>query len=344
MNHVKDSLARRIALSAILSAALLGTIDESIARDAAGQRFSVGYRATAFSPPTTAGTTTTRALHVWYPSSERESRHDYRGQIGYAARDGAVAVGRFPLVVFSHGYLGAGDQSIFLTENLARMGYIVVAPNHADAIGSDSGAIAPAALFTQPKAWTDETFRDRQQDIVWLLDEFERADADKASPFMGRVDTARIAVVGHSLGGYTALGLAGARERWSDARVKAIVALSPYVAPYFEGSGLGNVRTPVLLQGGTLDIGITPTLGRAYDALPGAKYFLVLRGENHFAWTNLIALGKTTTDAVKRGNARWMTGYTLAFLDQHLRGVDRSRLLLAPNRALSSYRYAADGR
>ena len=40
------------------------------------------------------------------------------------------------------------------------------------------------------------------------------------------------ALVGHSLGGYTVLGVGGGWAHWKDPRVKAILALSPYAAPF----------------------------------------------------------------------------------------------------------------
>ena len=41
-----------------------------------------------------------------------------------------VATGRYPLVVFSHGYAGFRDQSTFLTAFLASWGFVVAAPDH----------------------------------------------------------------------------------------------------------------------------------------------------------------------------------------------------------------------
>jgi len=38
-----------------------------------------------------------------------------------------------PLVLFSHGLGGCALQTIFFTEELARHGYVVAAPDHADA-------------------------------------------------------------------------------------------------------------------------------------------------------------------------------------------------------------------
>ena len=47
--------------------------------------------------------------------------------------------GPVPLVIFSHGFHGNRNQSTFLTASLARAGYLVLAPNHKDAIERGGG-------------------------------------------------------------------------------------------------------------------------------------------------------------------------------------------------------------
>jgi hypothetical protein len=136
----------------------------------------------------------------------------------------------------------------------------------------------------------------------------------------------------------------GGWPSWRDARVRAALLLSPYVTPYSRAKNVKNlraIRTPVMLQGGTLDWGITPFLPPAYKPLPGPKYYLVLRNETHFGWTNLISLGKTTTDCVKRGNAKLMTDYSLAFFRKHLR-KEAAPLLQGRGEGLASYQFQAD--
>ena len=59
----------------------------------------------------------------------------------------AVAPGRYPLVVFSHGYAGFRDQSTFLTARLASWGFVVAAPDHysrdlTEVLGGPTGATA----------------------------------------------------------------------------------------------------------------------------------------------------------------------------------------------------------
>src|SRR5262245_37468056 len=83
-------------------------------------------------------------VEIWYPAADRHRGQDvdpercdrYELLAGLplvtqqAARDAAPAAGRFPLVVFSHGYGGHRRQSTFLCTHLASHGYVVVAPDH----------------------------------------------------------------------------------------------------------------------------------------------------------------------------------------------------------------------
>ncbi len=249
--------------------------------------------------------------------------------------------GRAALLLFSHGYLGAGDQSLFLTENLARAGFVVVAPNHRDSPGSGSAMRREQPEFANPKAWDAQKFDDRRADVIGLLDALCSAGERVAEPWQmlrGSVDCTRVGAIGHSLGGYVALGIGGARREWLDSRVRAVVALSPYAAPYLESKRPVGQQAPVMLQGATLDLLITPSLARLYRQIDAPKCELVLRGDNHFAWTNLASIGRSTTAAVDAGNPRWIAGYTLAFLDHHLRDVDRRVFLKKRNRSLSKLR------
>ena len=252
-----------------------------------------------------------------------------------------MAPGKHPLIVFSHGYTGSGDQTIFLMEALARAGYIVAAPNHADAPAERGKQPAAMPNFFDPNSWDSTKFFDRKEDVTALVDELIARGRDPQSFLFEHVDEALIGAAGHSLGGYTVLGLAGARPLWRERRVRAVVAYSPYAMPY-DSSALAAVAVPTMLQGGTHDWGITPFLPAAYAKLPPPKYYLVLMNENHIAWTNLLAIGKSTIEVGQSGNGKWMVDYTIAFFDQHLRGQDRSALLKQQNPLLDTYRFQAE--
>ncbi len=284
-------------------------------------------------------------LAVWYPASAATSSYAYSANLtGQVARDAAPAgCDRFPLLLFVHGFNGCSTQSIFLTEELARRGYIVVAPDYRDAQCAGAGGSGPPSVnpapFQDPARWTDQTYLDRRDDSRRALD---WALADPA--LRAAADPERIGAVGHSLGGYTAAALAGGWASWKDMRLKAALLLSPYVEPYLvnERNLLAGIGVPVMYQGGTLDVGITPVLkrpGGAYDATGRPKYFPELMAAGHFEWTNAVCASAATVSqclAASR-NARMIVDYGRAFLDQHLRSVNQP-LLFQGNTQLATYR------
>jgi len=231
---------------------------------------------------------------------------------------GAPLPDGYPIILFSHGFTGCGTQSVFLTEALAQAGYLVLAPDHHDAACGPShegklfeklSTMRSEKPFTNPAAWSEETYRDRGADLEAVLDAILK---DKS--FQGvAVDSARIGLAGHSLGGYTVLAMAGAWPSWKDRRVKAVLGLSPYCAPFILKGNLGHLDVPIMYQGGTLDIGISPYVrrpGGAYDLTSAPKYFLDLAGAGHFAWTNL-----------DKSYQSIISDYGIAFFDRYLKGT-----------------------
>lgn len=215
--------------------------------------------------------------------------------------------GAAPLIIFSHGYLGCGRQSTFLTQALAEAGYLVVAPQHADSICGHHTS-PPEVPFWKPQDWTDATYRDRRDDIVAVIAALHRDPA-----FTGKIDWTKFGLMGHSLGGYTVLGLAGAWPSWRIPDVKAVVALSPWCVPFvMAGGSLGTLSAPVEYQGGTADFFLTPSVGLpggCYDATHAPAEFVEFQDAGHLAWTDLIA-----TDHAD------MIFYARAFFDAWLRG------------------------
>ncbi len=216
--------------------------------------------------------------------------------------------GPYPLVIFSHGFHGGNTQSTFYTKALADAGYLVVAPNHKDAMGA-GGSLRPEVPFQKIAQWNDEVYKDRYDDIVKLIDALH-----KDAHFNSEIDWTRIVLSGHSLGGYTALGLAGAWPTWKLPGVKAVVALSPYCEPFILDDTLAKLGIPVMYQGGTRDRGITPSLKRqngAYDKTSSPCEFVEFDNVGHFDFSNL---GK---DEQKRD---LINHYAIAFLDKYVKG------------------------
>lgn len=282
-----------------------------------------------------------RTTLIWYPTSVESQRYDYHGQIGFVAPDAAAVQAQHPLILFSHGFFGKADQTIFLMEAWARQGYIVAALDHADAMTQKKRKpVWPN--FANPKSWSDQKFLDRREDVAALLNYLLQEDEREDSFLHRRIDRKAIGAAGHSLGGYTVLGMVGGWESWRDERIQAALLLSPYASPYIEHDRLSDVKTPIMLQGGTLDFGITPFLPKVYDRLDAPKYYLVLKNETHFGWTNLVSLGKTTTECAKSGNPALVTEYSTAFFDRHLKRAEKADTLDEKNHRLETYQHAAE--
>lgn len=138
------------------------------------------------------------AVTVWYPSKgdgqTATLAADKVFQPSGANTGATIREGRFPLILMSHGSGSRAEGMGWIGIELAKAGYIVAAPNHP---GTTSGDSTPAAT---PKIW------ERAQDMSVLITAFFNDRVWQPS-----IDQGRIGILGFSLGGSTALELAGAR-------------------------------------------------------------------------------------------------------------------------------------
>lgn len=221
-----------------------------------------------------------------------------------------------PLVLFSHGFRGMNIQSVPLMKALRDAGYLVVAPNHKDAIGArlNREPGRPQKPLGQPTKWTDSTYRDRGDDITHLMHWLEQDPK-----WSSKLDWTKVALVGHSLGGYTVLALAGAWPSWKLDGVKAVIALSPYSHPFNQKSNLGGLKLPVMYQTGTVDFGVAPFLkgpNGSFAKTSSPAYLVDIKGANHFTWTGLNR-EKSKEDLIDH--------YCISFLDKFVKGDQSAR-------------------
>ena len=228
-------------------------------------------------------------------------------------RPGSEQTSKAPLIQFSHGFHGCATQSTFLMAALARHGYVAAAPDHADASCAAGAATGlrepPEQKFRDAKAWSEATYRQRADDLKAVLDGL-KADAH----WSGLIDWSGLGLAGHSLGGHTVLGAAGAWPSWRLAGVKAVLALSPYCAPFADHGDLAHLGVPTMYQGGTRDVGITPFIkrpGGCYDKTAAPAYFVELSRAGHLAWTDL-----------RPEHQDRIVAYALAFFDKYVAGMD----------------------
>lgn len=243
----------------------------------------------------------------------------------WEARGGGSAPA--PVLFFSHGFGGCETGSNFLKTALAARGYWVFAPRHADARCGSARAAPPAVPFGMPTRWSDATYVARANDVLAVHGALQATPALAA-----RLDFSRVGYVGHSLGGYTVVGLAGGWSSWGRAPgVRAVLALSPYIEPYLAHGTMSGVRVPIMFQGGTADGGVTPHVtrrGGAYDAAPSPKYLVVFTGATHAAWGDR-----------RNGSHDGITAYAVAFLDHHVRGLPATATLTSRRPGVAELRF-----
>lgn len=239
-----------------------------------------------------------------------------------------------PLVILSHGNRLSRSDYQPLVAALVRDGYAVVQPDHGDA---SVDGFAPAA--PQP----DDVWRTRALQVRWLAD-YPGALAARLPALRGRIDRARIAVIGHSFGGQTAalaMGATiaepgtGARRTYAATTVRAAVLLAPpghdagltaewkRRAPYLRLDWT-TMRGPVLTVIGMEDRTPLTDQGPEWHADPYEKgprrgdYCLIrLPGVGHYLGGIDGPLRLPAGDATPERQAR-VIGTTIAFLDDAL--------------------------
>ncbi len=140
------------------------------------------------------------AVTVWYPANAGgkpvtlgESQFFYGTD---AMLDAPIAHGRYPLILLSHGAgLGGTPQAMsWIATPLAKHGFIVAAPLHFGNGGASRSAAETMKLWLRPA------------DISATYDALE-----KQTLFEDHLEPGRTGVLGLSMGGNTALALAGGR-------------------------------------------------------------------------------------------------------------------------------------
>ena len=186
-------------------------------------------------------------LLVLYPSNSPERPEKLGPYVMNLAMNAPIVDGAFPLVLISHG--GGGSHLVYrtLAAYLARNGFVVAMPEHPGNNRNDNSLEDTIANLTN-----------RPRHLRLVTDWAFSIDAFGPSLLPDSV-----AIVGHSMGGYTALAVAGGVptsfprespdrqlrqiEVIPDSRVKALVLLTP-ATPWFMAAGaLRGVRLPILL-------------------------------------------------------------------------------------------------
>ncbi len=252
-------------------------------------------------------------VHIWYPNAPDGTPKELGKNpvfVGVPVQTNASPLpGPHPVVVLSHGSGGNAVNIAWIAAHLADRGMVVLATNHPGTTSRDS---TPEQTL---KIW------ERPADISALIDFAEETIAESHN-----ADVSRIALLGFSLGGYTALASAGAQVSqadyasycdthpdmqdcvWfrqsgidltnaigsgfdgpnADPRVSVAVAVDPAIAQAYTGDSLSGMALPVQI----INLGSPGTIPLAIDGsgvarrLPNAVYETIDQA-THFSFLGL---------------------------------------------------------
>lgn len=272
----------------------------------------------------------TLAAEFWYPGDTEDN---------------------FPLVIFSHGSFGTRTSNETLYRELASHGYVVCSIDHTyqcfyttDQFGNvlfmsseflnevrrENAREDKQKSLELYKKWMDV----RTRDINFVIDSIRE---DASDVVYGLIDTEKIGVMGHSLGGAAALGIGRMR---SD--IGAVVALeAPFMCDILDVENdafvFESAKYPVPVLNVYSDSSWTQLAGwpqyeKNVHLLSGSDkdaYSLHIAGAGHLSLTDL-SLASPVLTRVLSGHAtsvsvedclRLINKECLAFLDCYLKGV-----------------------
>ncbi|MEU6061262.1 dienelactone hydrolase family protein [Streptomyces sp. NPDC047097] len=246
----------------------------------------------------------------------------------HAVVDAPVAEGggRFPVVLFSPGSNGVRTQNTAWAEELASHGYVVAALDHpydsAAVVLADGRTIRARTASSGSRekdaklavGWTAV----RAADLRFVLTRLERPGRETTGPLTGRLDTGRVAVTGHSMGG--AAALQAARQ---DRRFDAVIDLDGF--PH--GPASPSLHQPVLALTQALtpatDPQYPPRLTEALEHSTAPSYRLTVPGAAHLTFMDgplyLPPVPSIVGSVGRTESPRMVAATTLAFLDSTLR-------------------------
>ncbi|MDD0972475.1 alpha/beta hydrolase family protein [Pseudomonas fontis] len=263
------------------------------------QHWSVGLHSMSFADPLDGQPM--QAL-AFYPSSGADHWSTLDGYRIDATQEAKIAIGRFPLLMLSHGNTGTPLALHDLATELAKRGFVVVAVIHPGDNAHDHSRLGTLSnLYGRP------------------LQISAAITATLADPLLSPYVTAdQVGMIGYSAGGETALILSGARpdlerlkryceERPLDAdackmrgelvadrddllpeadpRIRALMLMAP-LSLMFGRQTLADVHVPALIYSGDRDqlLALDKNASALARKLPITPNYKLLAGAGHFVF------------------------------------------------------------
>ena len=235
-----------------------------------------------------------RKVEVWYPAARRAAKGKARDAYNIATylpqgfqdllkaknieapfttdayRDLRPSPkGPFPLVLFSHGFAGWREQSTFLTTHLATWGFVVASPDFLErGLGAQLGS-PPATPRTEDDILNATVVATRKA-------------------FPKTVRKGKIAIVGHSAGGGSAI-------RYAD-QPNVLTYIPMSAAPFAfrdEAPPVPPAKPSMYITGRQDGVAELDRVSTAYTTVPAPKRFVVIDGSGHLnGMSDICEIGK----------------------------------------------------
>lgn len=215
-----------------------------------------------------------------------------------AGTNTAVASGRFPIIVFAHGFQMTWDSYEILYDSLVRNGYIVVAPR-------TEGGLSPVhAEFGN--------------DLAVVLDRSLQFDTIASSPFFGKV-LQKGAIMGHSMGG----GSTFLADQYNS-RATCYFAMAPANTNPRSSLAAKTISKPFCILAGTKDC-VAPIAAHQqimYDSLmvSSCKQLVKITDARHCSFSDGTST-QCSFGEVLSGCSSVSNGYTTAMQNVTIRNI-----------------------
>ena len=251
--------------------------------------------------------------------------------------DAPITNGAHPAVVFTHGYTGTFTDYTFIFEDLASRGYVVASVDHtyeATAVEFPDGRFVPSGFgshlgstLLEDEQALSLALTVRLADLKFVRNELERMNTTAQGPFAGKLDTTKVALAGHSMG-----GLAASLGVQRDRRFRAGVILDVHDGAVPDAVVRATATPVLILASGRKQW--TENECQLWNSLRGSRFAVNLEGAEHLTTSDAVWLFK---DAIKTGTmgpdkaVSTVRDYIAAFLDANLLGKTPEPLLTGPS-------------
>ena len=253
-----------------------------------------------------------------------------------------------PVVLISHGFGSVRQNFTSVAKHFASYGFVVAVPEH---IGSNLRYREELLNGNLSSALSPVEYIDRPRDISFIIDELEDLVA-KNPEWSNVVNLEQIGVIGDSLGGTTALSLAGAplniprlrqecqqenvivnsalilqcqasnlpptEYNLKDSRIKAVISAHPLSSAIFGPESMAKIDIPILMSAGNNDI-VTPMVTEQIHPFMWlkneSKHLLFYQPGTHFSSS------QPTAEFTAQGIPKFIIGKNREINSRYFQGI-----------------------